>query len=223
MSEDQRGDLAEGRGAAGGWRVAVEDRGRVTENRLAAAAAVRRLVHALVDHEVDEETLARLAVAAEGYAATIEAGPGRIKAESGLSRWEVERADGDALVCFVDCLVSGPANPLSAGGVAHRHGDEAVLQVTLDPGFEGLPGRSHGGIVASLFDEVMGFALYMDGIPAYTAWLRVDYRAAVPVGQPLELRARRQRHEGRKHWIEASLHSPEGPGPTAEALFIAPR
>ena len=69
-------------------------------------------------------------------------------------------------------MVAGPANPLSAGTRIHREGDEAVLRVTLDPGFEGLPGRAHGGIVASLFDEAMGQVLYMEGERGFTAWLR---------------------------------------------------
>jgi len=199
------------------------DAERAGASRLRAAAAVRRLVHALVDHEATDAELDELAGVAGGLADRLAAGPARQRSADPSGVWQTVRPDGDTLQCFVDCVVSGPANPLSAGGVAHRDGDEAVLRVTLDPGFEGLPGRSHGGIVASLFDEVMGFALYMDAIPCYTAWLRVDYRAPVPVGMPLELRARVQRREGRKCFVEASLTSAEGPGPTAEALFVVPR
>ncbi len=199
------------------------DAARVTPARLAAAAAVRRLVHSLVDHEVSEAELVELAAVADGFAGRIDRGPGRAEPEDPFGPWKAVQADGEQLFCFIDCVVSGAANPLSTGGAAHRDGHEAVLRVNLDPGFEGLPGRSHGGTIASLFDEVMGFALYMDAVPAYTAWLRVDYRAAVPVGRPLELRARVVRSEGRKHWVEAELTSEEGPGPTAEALFVSPR
>lgn len=201
----------------------VADRDRTSDQRLAAADALRRLTHALVSHETDDALLAELSATVGALADRLVLGGPRIGPTDGMSRWEVTRDDGDELSCFADCMVSGPANPLSAGAVAHRDGQDAVLRVTLEPGFEGLPGRAHGGIVASLFDEVMGFALYMDGVPAYTAWLRVDYRAAVPVGEPLEYRARVARREGRKHWVEATLHSGGQPGPTAEALFIAPR
>jgi len=199
------------------------DADRASASRLAAAAAVRALVHALVDHEADDAVLDELAGEAGAWAGRLTGGPRRTRPSDGLALWEAVHPDGDELHCFVDCLVSGPANPMSAGGQAHRDGDEAVLRVTLAPGFEGLPGRSHGGIVASLFDEVMGFALYMDGVPAYTAWLRVDYRAPVPVGLPLEFRARVTGRDGRKCMISAELTSPEGPGPTAEALFVVPR
>lgn len=199
------------------------DRHRVSPARLEAAAAVRELAHALVAHEADDALLREVAERAAELRARLGSGDARIKPDDGLSRWEHPRQDGEELACFADCMVAGPANPLSAGGEATRDDDEAVLRVTLAPGFEGLPGRSHGGIVASLFDEVMGQALYMEGIPAYTAWLRVDFRAAVPVGEPLELRARVRSREGRKCTIEATLSAGGEPGPTAEALFIVPR
>lgn len=199
------------------------DRHRVSNARLAAADAVAELAHALVAFEADDDVLAELAAQAGALRARLVAGAPRIKPDDGLTRWEHARPDGAELSCFADCMIAGPANPLAAGGQARREGDEAVLRVVLRPGFEGLPGRSHGGIVASLFDEVMGQALYMDGTPAYTAWLRVDFRAAVPVGEPLELRARVRSREGRKCVIDATLYAGGEPGPTAEALFIVPR
>jgi acyl-coenzyme A thioesterase PaaI-like protein len=199
------------------------DTERIGTGRLAAAAALRRLVHTLVDHEASDATLEELAAVAGDLAARLGAGAPRLRPDDAFSRWQHVHPDGEPLYCSVDCLVSGPANPLSAGGAARRDGDEAVLEVTLAAGFEGLSGRAHGGIIASLFDEVMGFSLYMHGVAAYTAWLRVDYRSAVPVGMPVELRARVVRREGRKCWIEGELTSAEGPGPTAEALFVVPR
>ena len=179
----------------------------------------------MVSHEADDELLAALSADADRWAGRVDAGPARRKPDDGLARWERVRADGDELSCFGDCVIAGPGNPLSAAPVTHRHGDEAVLRVTLEPGFGGLPGRAHGGIVASLFDEVMGFALFMDGWPAYTAWLRVDYRTPVEVGAPLEIRARLREREGRKFVVEAQmlLGDERLPGPTAEALYVTPR
>lgn len=200
-----------------------DDLDRFGPGRLAAAAAVRRLNHALVGREAGEEELAALARTVDALADQLEVRPRRPPTAESLRRWELVRDDGEQLFCFGGCVVAGSGNPLSVGPVALRDGDEAVLRVTLADGFEGLPGRAHGGIVASLFDEVMGFALYMDGLPAYTAWLRVDYRAAVPVGVPLELRARVRQRDGRKFVVEARLHDGERPGPTAEALFVTPR
>jgi hypothetical protein len=45
-------------------------------------------------------------------------------------------------------------------------------------------------MVAALFDEAMGFVLSINCTPAFTGRLTVTYRAPVPIGVPLEFRAR---------------------------------
>lgn len=207
--------------------AAFADDPSFTPARLDAAAAVRRLIHTLVAREADESVLERVAATANGLATVLAAAPRRVHRDDGDSqvtaRFSAPRPDGAALFCFTDCMVAGPANPLSAGAHGHRDGDEAVLEVRLEPGFEGLPGRSHGGILASLFDEVMGYALYMDAVPAFTAWLRVDYRAPVPVEQPLEFRARVRERAGRKCFLSAVARFDGQIVAEAEALFVIPR
>ena len=47
--------------------------------------------------------------------------------------------------------------------------EEAVARVRLGHAFEGAPGRAHGGIVASIFDDVMGIVLTIHSTPAFTA------------------------------------------------------
>ena len=79
-----------------------------------------------------------------------------------------------------------------------RDGDDAVVRSTLGDAFEGAPGRAHGGMVAALFDEAMGFVLSIACTPAFTGRLTVTYRAPVPIGVPLEFRARLTGRDGRK-------------------------
>lgn len=192
--------------------------------RMAAAAAVRRLVHALVAHDGDDKLLARLTATAAALGDELAQAPARSRGTDSFPNWaNGSQPEGTLLTCVDDCMVAGPANPLSAGTRIHREGDEAVLRVTLDPGFEGLPGRAHGGIVASLFDEAMGQVLYMEGERGYTAWLRVDYRAPVLTGVPVEIRARLKERDGRKFLVVAELCNDGQPGPTAESLYVTPR
>lgn len=192
--------------------------------RMAAAAAVRRLVHALVAHDGDDELLSQLAATATALGDELEQAPARPRGTDSFPNWATgSQPEGAVLSCVDDCMVAGPANPLSTGTRIHREGDEAVLRVTLDPGFEGLPGRAHGGIVASLFDEAMGQVLYMEGERGFTAWLRVDYRAPVLTGVPVEIRARLKEREGRKFLVVAELTNDGQPGPTAESLYVTPR
>ncbi len=60
------------------------------------------------------------------------------------------------------------------------------------------PERSHGGIVAAIFDDVLGYLLRFLQQPAYTGELTVRYLAPTPIREPLEFRARVERVEGRK-------------------------
>jgi hypothetical protein len=50
----------------------------------------------------------------------------------------------------------------------HREGDDAVALAVLGHAFEGAPGRAHGGIVAAIFDDAVGFVLSMETTPAFT-------------------------------------------------------
>lgn len=191
--------------------------------RLDAADAVRRLVHSLVGRHGSEADLAEVATLANGLADRLDATSTRQRPAGQMLRYESPVADGDELSCWPDCMIAGVAHPYGTGLDASRQGDEAVAQVTLGPAHEGPPGRAHGGIVASLFDEVMGFALWMEAIPAFTAWLRVDYRAPVPLGRSVELRGRVARREGRKAFLAATASCDGELIAEAEGLFVVPR
>jgi acyl-CoA thioesterase FadM len=75
--------------------------------------------------------------------------------------------------------------------------------------------------VAALFDEAMGFVLSITCTPAFTGRLTVTYRAPVPVGVPLEFRARLTGRDGRKLLMAAEAHHGEVLLAEAEALFVA--
>jgi len=193
--------------------------------RSAAAAALRRLGHALVAHDADPELLWRVAEAAERVAAEVERCPRRQRdvAAAVQRLWQTPPADGARMSHYSGCVVSGAANPLGIGVEVRRDGDEAVADLRFGPAFEGAPERVHGGAVAAVFDDVMGYVLVLLGVPAYTGRLTVDYRAAVPVDTPLQVRARLAAREDRKLWMRASLRPAGGDEilAEAEALFIA--
>jgi acyl-coenzyme A thioesterase PaaI-like protein len=82
---------------------------------------------------------------------------------------------------------------------------ELVARCTLTPSFGGPPGRVHGGQVAALLDEVVGFAAFAAGAPGMTVNLSVRYHRATPHSTPLEVRARLDRVEGRKRWATGEV------------------
>lgn len=109
------------------------------------------------------------------------------------------------------CFGCGPANP---GGLHLEfllaEDGTVVCPVTIPDTFEGPPGYLHGGIIATLLDEIMSKAVRAQGLTAMTRHLGIDYQRPVPSGVPIRMEGRVVRSEGRKHWTEASILDAHG-------------
>lgn len=190
--------------------------------RARAAAALRRLGHALMAHEASEDLLERVAAAADRVAANLETAPHRERDLAELKRrlFDVEVADGARVSHYDECFVSGPQNPMGVAIEVRRSGDEVVADVHLGPAFEGAPGRAHGGIVAAVFDDVLGYLLTFLHVPAFTGELLVRYLAAVPIERPLRFRGRVTGRDGRKIRTAGEAEADGEVVARATALFI---
>lgn len=108
-----------------------------------------------------------------------------------------------------------------------EHSNEIVLAVIkLGDNLDGHEGVVHGGIIALLLDDTMGFAYEAMGIvKAVTASLKVDYRMPVLAGSMLLIKVRLSSRQGRKLYFEAQVTSPDEKVLYAEAtsLYIVPR
>ena len=198
----------------------------ILDSRSRAAAALRRLGHAVVGHNADPALLDRIAEAAITTAATVEQGEPRSRPIGDIKRrlWEAPPDDGMEMSHFPECVVSGPANPMGMSISVRRDGEEAVADFNLGAAFEGAPRRAHGGVVAAIFDDVMGYVLVLHRTPAFTGRLTVNYRAPVPMGADMTVRARLQQRSGRKLSMTAEMRLADEPETVicdAEGLFIA--
>lgn len=187
-----------------------------------AAHALRRFGHTLMEREADDELLARVTEAAERTTAQLEEAPRRSRDLVRIKQqfFPSDVADGERIVHFDECFVSGRWNPLGIGMEAERDGNGVRATVTLGTAFEGAPGRSHGGIVAAIFDDVMGYLLTVHGIPAFTGELTVRYLAPTPIGTELTYRSWMTHRDGRRILAEADAASDGDRIATATATFI---
>ena len=192
-------------------------------SRVAAATALRRLGHAFVGHQVPDDVFARVTRGISALLPDIEAGAARSRPVDDMKRrlFESPPDDGASMDHFPDCVVSGQANPMGIAITVHREGDDAVATVNLGAAFEGAPGRAHGGIVASIFDDTMGFVLSMVQTPAFTGRLTVSYLAPTPLGVDITFRARLVSREGRKLLIGGEACHGDTRFAEAEGLFIS--
>lgn len=200
-----------------------EDPIKVSDARVEAAEALRRLGNALVGHHVDDDYLHEMAKTADAMLTEVIHGERRTRPIDDMKRyvWGIHPGAGKRVDHFPDCVVSGAANPMGLGMSIWRDDEEAVARVRLGHAFEGAPGRAHGGVVAAIFDDVMGIVLTIHSSPAFTARLTVSYLAPVPVGVELEFRARQTWREGRKLFIAAEATHEGNVIAEAEGMFIA--
>lgn len=191
--------------------TATDERFGVTDARNRAAALLRRLGHGFVGHEAPDELFERLITAIVPVVEKLETGTERNRSLAsmgdGPSMFGEVPADGQRLSHFPDCVVSGGANPMGVAIEVRCDGGEAVAETVLGAAFEGAPGRAHGGVVAAIFDDVMGYVLSIHKLPAFTGRLTVSYRAPTPIGAPIVFRARLDQREERKLHISATAHT----------------
>lgn len=121
------------------------------------------------------------------------------------------------------CFGCGQQNPHGLK-LAFFAGDDESVWAPWTPSREneGFTGMAHGGIITTVLDEVMGWAVYRKRIWAVTGRIAVGFRKPVEVGEPTRATARIVSEHGRKVNLEAQLIR-ERDGvllADAEAVFI---
>jgi len=90
--------------------------------------------------------------------------------------------DATAAETETNCFGCAPKNPIGLRLVFEQRGAGFATQVKLGAGYESFPGIVHGGIVATILDEILAQAVYRSGrISAVTTALRVRY------GRPMQI------------------------------------
>lgn len=104
-----------------------------------------------------------------------------------------------------------------------READSALTgKVWFGPGAEGPPGNAHGGGVAAVLDEAMGYAAWVREIPVVAAKITIEFRQMLPLDTWVILEAWIERRSGRKVKTRAHLLGANGkPFAQAHGLFIA--
>jgi uncharacterized protein (TIGR00369 family) len=91
----------------------------------------------------------------------------------------------------VGCFGCSMANARGLGLVFECFDGRVEARTSLDETFAGYDGLVHGGIVSTLLDEAMGWAiLELAGRFAVTRSLAVDFRRPVFIDKPLKVHAR---------------------------------
>jgi acyl-coenzyme A thioesterase PaaI-like protein len=96
-----------------------------------------------------------------------------------------ERDGGRGVMCYA----CGVENASGLHMEFRREGDRTVCDYTPCDYQQGYPGRMHGGLVATMIDEAMGWAVYGAREWGATARLNVRFRRPVRLDQTLRIEA----------------------------------
>jgi acyl-coenzyme A thioesterase PaaI-like protein len=121
------------------------------------------------------------------------------------------------------CFACGALNVHGLHLVLHVAGDTCWTELTLLPDFQGWEGIAHGGIVATILDEVMGWALAGADAWGYTARMSIEYKRPVPVGARIRGEGRLVERRRRLLTLAGRLVDVDTGEvlATAEALYVA--
>ena len=199
-----------------------EDEIRLARRR--AGRAIRDLGHAFIGRHATLDQIERLSEVLEGISAELWPQSERSRGSTPFADRQVaDYPQGRFTHDFDDRPVSGASSPWGLDLDLHRHGDEIEALLTLRSAHEGAPNRSHGGIVAALFDDVFGYVLGVIDQAAFTGDLYVRYHAPTPLFRELACRVRLADRQGRKLLFTGELTDVESGAvvASAKATFIA--
>lgn len=115
------------------------------------------------------------------------------------------------------CFGCGRLNPFGLQMSFYAHEGGVMSPFLPERRHEGYTGVVHGGIVTTVLDEVMAWALYANGIWAVTGDLHVRFRRPVEVGSATRATGFLVRDRGRIVEVGGVLRREEDGGLLAEA------
>jgi acyl-coenzyme A thioesterase PaaI-like protein len=201
-----------------GTRVAAAADSSSARSR--ASDAVRGLIADLVATDLSDDEY-------EMIRTTIESLRDRHGEKARRASWvEALPAEANGSVSFFTASpILGTANPIAPPLQMTVNGDTVVGSATFSIVYEGPPGHVHGGVIAAVFDELLGTVQSATERPGMTGRLQVSYRSPTPLATPVRFVGRVDRVDGRKITVSgySEIDTPEGPRRCAEAegLFIS--
>ncbi len=116
--------------------------------------------------------------------------------------------------------IIGHANPIAPPVNMWIDGEIVRATATMDWAFEGPPGCVHGGFVAAVFDQVLGFTQVLTKQPGVTGTLTTRFIKPTPLCTELRMEARVDRVEGRKNFISGEMYAGDLLTASCEGLFL---
>ena len=184
------------------------------------AAAVRRISSVVVGQPLSEEDLNEAASQLDEVANRLEsaAPPVKVTRQKPLPQ-------GHPQDYFPTSPMTGYANPIAppveVWAVTGEDGGREVRgRASFGYQYEGPPTCVHGGVIAEVFDEMLGLANLVSNQAGMTGTLKIRYHRPTPLLAPLDLATRYMRREGRKIFTWGGIFNEGELTAEADGIFI---
>jgi len=189
--------------------------------------ATRRLMKAVRLIDTSDEVVSELsrkisdiASEAEKYTYSGVTAQGSLKNDNN----PIERRDQNPSEFFPYSPAVGPFNPIAPPLKVEVTNAGKYKEIRafgkLDGVYVGPPDLVQGGVIALLFDDIMGSVLVVNNCGAMTGTLEVRYEKPTPINKELLWTGKIEKIEGRKIHVSAELWEEETRTATAKGVFV---
>ena len=189
--------------------------------------ATRRLMKAvrLIDTSDEvikdlSEKISAIALKAENYSFKGTTAQGSLKNDKN----PIERRDQNPAEFFPYSPAVGPFNPIAPPLEVEVTTKGKYKEIRafgkLDGVYVGPPDLVQGGVIALLFDDIMGSVLVVNNCGAMTGTLEVRYERPTPIDKELIWTGKIEKIEGRKIYVSAELWESDVKTAIAKGIFV---
>lgn len=119
------------------------------------------------------------------------------------------------------CFGCGPKHPFGFRLAFERHEDEVHARFTPGEHYQGPPGLMHGGLTATLADEVGAWAIIvLLGKFGFTGSMQCRLRRPIRIGEELLARARIEDNRGRVVKVAVAIEQGGAEAFTGDLTFV---
>ena len=129
--------------------------------------------------------------------------------------------EADPMVFFENSPFIGRANPISLPVVFEVRDGVVHGEATFTAPYCGPPNHVHGGVIAAVFDELLGTVNVVNQLGAMTGTLTIRYHQPTPLFREIRMEGHQAGVEGRKVFAKGSMWSGETLLAEAEGIFIS--
>ena len=118
------------------------------------------------------------------------------------------------------CFGCGPLNTEGFRLVFQPGPEGASVEFEVPDKYQSWAGMAHGGIVALLLDEAVGWAAWHAGHPGVTGRLQVSYRRPLKLGEPIRIVGKVDRMRRTLVYASAYIENRDDKSRVADATAI---